>query len=94
MHWIKEHGQVLAACDEELLGKQLKDEDTAIKVKETFYKGHKTNKKELQEHIKKYRNLNLVGKKTIQATEEIRGTLDKMKIGGVPHALVFTMKTR
>lgn len=91
MHWIKEEKEVLAACDEELLGKKLKKGKKKIEIKEDFYKGRKVKSKELQKLIKEYGNINLVGEKTVGAAKKERGNIQVKKIQGIPHALIFTI---
>jgi len=91
MHWIKEEKEVLAACDEELLGKKLKKGKKKIEIKEDFYKGRKVKSKELQKLIKEYGNINLVGEKTVETAKKERGNIQVKKIQGIPHALIFTI---
>lgn len=89
MHWIKNHGEVLAACDEGLPGKHLKGEKRSIEIRKSFYEGRKVEKEELQEMVTQHDNVNLIGGETIKAIEETGMKLQIMKIKNVPHALIF-----
>ncbi len=93
MHWIKENEQVLAACDEEILGKKIVGKKRSITVNESFYKGKKVNKTELIELINQYDNINLVGKNTIKTVKEAGIKLQTINIKNTPHALIFKINT-
>lgn len=94
MHWVKEQGKVLAACDEELLGQKIEGEEKSIKVKEGFYKGKKVTEEKLRKLIEDYRNINLIGEETIKIAREQGKISQEMKIGNVPHAIIVTVKKR
>jgi hypothetical protein len=81
--WIKDHGLVLAMCDEELLGKQIGE----IVINPNFYKGELVGKEKLQEKLKNAKNINIFGKNSIKVAIELKmAEKDNcMMVGGVPH---------
>lgn len=81
---------LLAACDEELLGKTLRHGKLVFKVKEEFYKGPKMPVEGAIELIKESTIVNLVGTNIVnKAIEE--GLVHPeavLKISGIPHAQI------
>jgi len=81
---------LLAACDEELLGKILRHGKLVFKVKEEFYKGPKMPVEGAIELIKESTIVNLVGTNIVnKAVEE--GLVHPeavLKISGIPHAQI------
>jgi uncharacterized protein len=57
--------KVLAAADEELIGKTVKKGDLHFTVKESFYKGELVNEEQLTVLFEQCDSMNLVGEKTI-----------------------------
>ncbi len=94
MHWIKEKEEVLAACDEELMGKELETKEKTVKIKKEFYKGRKVEKKELRELINKHENINLIGKNTVETAKKEIENLHVKKIQGIPHSMIFTINKK
>lgn len=90
--YIKIHkgqlGEVVAICDEDIMGKKFEDKEKQIEVSEFFYKGEIKEPKEIIEIMKQATNLNLVGKNTIKLAlkEKIINKENIIKIKGVPHA--------
>ncbi len=86
---------VLAACDEELLGKRLKNDKLEFHVSERFYGSKEVTKKELGEMLDKCTIANLVGQKVINVAKEKRVIEDKhvMRIGSIPHAQMIRMRS-
>lgn len=87
-------GEVLvAACDEELLGKTFKEGRLKLEVKEAFYKG---SLKELPDAVRLIGNsdvANLVGRRIVGAVVE-EGIADSravISIAGVPHLQIMRM---
>ena len=87
-------GEVLvAACDEELLGKTFKEGRLKLEVKEAFYKG---SLKELSDAVRLISNsdvANLVGRRIVGAVVE-EGIADSravISIAGVPHLQIMRM---
>ncbi|MEM0372604.1 MAG: DUF424 family protein [archaeon] len=85
MHWVKKHGKVLAVCDENVLGKKL----GRILVDEKFYKGELVDEERLSELLKEHENINIIGKKSVNAAKKQGIACCAAKIKGVPHALIF-----
>jgi len=81
--------RVVAACDEDALGKVHKSGQIVLDLKtyRDFYEGEKVSEKELQEKLQGADNVNLVGKKTITAASVVLplSLKDARRIGGVPH---------
>ena len=84
--------QVIAVCDEDLLGKTLRDKGLEFKASESFYKGEKKTESEVITILKNAMNINLVGKQAIEAGLKA-GVITKENIKtiqGVPHAQAFS----
>ena len=81
---------LLAACDEELLGKTLRHGKLVFKIKEEFYKGPKMPVADAVELMKESTIVNMVGANIVnKAIEE--GLVHPeavLKISGVPHAQI------
>ncbi len=89
MIFVKRHREVLAACDEDLIGKKFEENDLVLDVKESFYRGDRVSGKELSEMLTDYGNINLVGEQTIKIAKGIK-LVDKVgRIKGVPYAMIF-----
>ncbi len=84
---------LLAACDEEVLGKTLEDGEVHLEVKENFYGGQKIEIENLKKKFKKSSIANLVGEKVVEAALEAGygSKSDVMKIDGVPHLQIVRM---
>ncbi|RKX44236.1 MAG: DUF424 domain-containing protein [Thermotogae bacterium] len=82
-------GEVLvAACDEELLGKTFREGELKLEVKERFYKGELREVEELESLLEEATIANLTGERCIKKAIEL-GYVDKERvlyIQGVPHA--------
>lgn len=65
MVYVKIHKNVIAMCDEELVGKKLEDKKRQIEVYERFYKGEKVSDERALEILKEGKNINLVGNKIV-----------------------------
>ena len=84
---------VVAVCDEDLIGKTLKGNSMELKVSEFFYKGEIKSEAEAIEIMKKAKNLNILGEKSIAAALKA-GVITKENIvyvGGVPHAQAYAL---
>ena len=97
MIYIKIHkGQgdiILAACDEEVLGKTFRNEGARITVSENFYNGELIPEEAFIEHMKAVTIMNLVGERAIAIAIE-QGHVDEesmMDIGGVKHVQVVKL---
>jgi len=81
---------VLAACDEDVLGKTYSGNDMKITVHESFYNGELIPEEIFVEHMKNVSIMNLVGERTISLAIE-NGHVSEdciLEIGGVKHAQV------
>ena len=84
---------VLAACDDELLGRTLVEGKIKMKVSEPFYNGEMIPDAVLAERMKSAAIMNLVGNRTV-AIALSEGYVDEdcvMTIEGVKHAQVVRM---
>ncbi|MEF8873359.1 MAG: DUF424 family protein [Candidatus Thermoplasmatota archaeon] len=90
---------LLAACDEELLGITLEDEDINLNVKKDFYGGSTVDvdegsgKEILHEKFQKSTVANLVGEEVIEAATDFGfgSEEDIMWIDGVPHLQIVQL---
>ena len=82
---------ILAACDEDLIGRTFREEGKRLDVNELFYKGEAIGRDGLVERMKSVTIMNLVGEEAV--TIAIReGYVDESRIiiiGGVKHAQVL-----
>ncbi|MEM2331650.1 MAG: DUF424 family protein [Nitrososphaerota archaeon] len=95
--WVKVHHSrtgevVVAACDEELLGKNLKIvEGLSVEVSRTFYGGVLVGEDELQSYLKQGTIINLLGEYVIEYALSHGLIIEKAvtKVGGVPHVQIY-----
>lgn len=88
---ISQDSEILAVCDEELIGKIFKDKKMKLEITERFYKGNLVDEKEAVKFMQKARNVNIAGKNSIKLAVKF-GIIDKeniIKIKNIPHALIF-----
>ncbi|USS41766.1 DUF424 domain-containing protein [Thermococcus aggregans] len=82
-------GEVLvAACDEELLGKTFREGELKLEVKERFYKGELREVEDLKSLLEEATIANLTGERCVSKAIEL-GYVDPkrvLRIQGVPHA--------
>ena len=81
---------LLAACDEELLGKVLRDGKIVFKIGEEFYKGPKMPVEEAVELMQESTIVNMVGENIVKKAIE-QGIVHPeavLNICGVPHAQI------
>ena len=84
---------LLAACDENLIGKKFEEGKYYLDVSERFYKGERITKEVLKKFLEESTIANLVGKETIKCAIEL-GLIDPdcvIKIKGIPHAQMIRM---
>ncbi len=82
---------VLAACDTELLGKTLVDDELEFKISEEFYGGEEVDEDKFHELLRECFTANLVGEKTIQSAKKVYPLQKIIYITDVPHAMIFKM---
>ncbi|MFO7872633.1 MAG: DUF424 family protein [Candidatus Undinarchaeales archaeon] len=85
--------QVLAACDEELLGKTFSEGSLKLEVSKSFYGGDKMEIETFAELLEKATNSNLVGEKTVTKAVELGLVLKDsiVKIQNIPHVQILKL---
>jgi hypothetical protein len=87
--YAKKNNEVLAACDENLLGKRFEEGELVLDVKESFYKGELVEEEAFSGLLKAARNINLVGEHTIGVAKKMN-LVDKVgRIENVPYAIIL-----
>ena len=89
MHWVKNHGKVLAVCDEKILGKEFCEGERVFKVGEFFYKGELVSTPVLKDWLKCSANINIVGEDSIKAARSLKMLAATDKIQNVPYAIII-----
>lgn len=92
---IKSYRDIVAICDSELLGKRFEQGKFQLDVKESFFKGDKTDEEKVIEIMKDMEKedstFNIIGKKSVNAA--LKAGIIKQegigKIQGIPFALVL-----
>ncbi|RLG98097.1 DUF424 domain-containing protein [Candidatus Bathyarchaeota archaeon] len=84
---------MVSVCDEELLGKVLREGDLVFEVNEKFYKGSRMTVEEALVHLRNCNIANLVGEKIVEAAikEKIVHPEAVIRIAGIPHAQIVRM---
>ena len=84
---------IIAICDEDLIGKEFSQGKLVLNVTERFYKGDSLSEEEAYELMKDSLNLNIVGKKAIKLALKHKLITKEsiIKIQGVPHAQVYQL---
>ncbi len=98
MFWSKVHRHgndiLVAICDEELLGKEIKvKKDFSIKIKKEFYGGKKIDKNKAIELLKVATIANLFGNKIVEISIKNGFILEKnvIKFKGISHAQIINL---
>jgi len=81
-------GVLIAACDDDLIGRKLKDGELRLEVSEEFYGGDRGDQDMLLNRLAMATMANLVGEKVCRIAAE-HDLIDRecvMTIAGVPHA--------
>lgn len=84
---------VLAASDEEIIGKKISGKGIEFEASEFFYKGKKTSEKDLGKLLEEHDNINLVGEKTVSVALK-KGLISEksvMRINGIPHVQIYKL---
>lgn len=87
--------RIVCVSDEDLLGKTFEEGEKNLWVKPRFYKGKKTNEKEISEELKNASIMNFVGKESVGLGIK-QGYIEEgqiITIQNIPHAQVVFMKT-
>lgn len=80
--------RLFAACDQELLGKTLRDDPIKFEVLPTFYGDDPVDEQEFERHMQQCTVANLVGQRCVELAIRL-GFVDPqnvLHIQGVPHA--------
>lgn len=92
---MKSYRDVVALCDDELLGKYLEEGEFQLDVKESFYKGEHVESEKALEILKDMAaedaTFNIVGEKAVALAQKA-GIISPEQIGviaGTPFALVL-----
>ncbi len=92
---IKSYRDVVAICDENLIGKKFEEGDFQLDIKENFFKGRELSKEETSEIMKDMKmedsTFNIIGEESIQTALE-SGIITRegiRKIANIPFALVL-----
>jgi len=85
--------KVLACCDENILGKNLKEGKYDVTIDADFYKGKKTSEKEMKELLKEADSVNLFGEKSVGVAlkEGLIKDSQVIKIKGIKHAILLRL---
>ncbi len=85
---------LLAACDEELLGRSFSEGMLRLDVNEAFYGGFQAELDDLVDYLREATIANLVGERVVgKAVEEGYVHPDAvLEISGVPHAQVVSIR--
>ena len=87
------NAEVIAVCDENLIGKVIEDKNMKVVVSERFYKGEMKSNSEIIEILREAKNINLIGKETIDLAIK-NGLINNkniIKIKNIPHAQIFSI---
>ena len=94
---VKRHahtgGRLVAACDEQLLGREFKEGKLRLKVRPDFYDGERVDEETYREIIGLAEIVNIVGERTVQIAIDA-GIIDEdsvIRVDGVPHAQFVKM---
>ena len=84
---------VIAAADEEIIGKEFRENNKKLSVTNTFYRGELLEIEKAIEILKNAKNLNIVGHQIVNAAikAKIIHELGVLTIQGIPHAIKFIL---
>jgi hypothetical protein len=92
---IKSYRDIVAVCDNELLGKKFEDGKFQLDVKESFFKGKESSREEVSEIMRDMKledsTFNIIGEESVKTALET-GIITKEgigKIANIPFALVL-----
>ncbi len=95
MIFYKEHftqkGNVLAACDSELINEVLKEGELEIEVTESFFGAEKATEEEFINLLDKHGNVNLIGNKVVEIAVKEGKVKNYSLINGVKMALILSI---
>lgn len=81
--------EVVALCDENLIGKHFETKDLELNITERFYKGEVVDGKKIINFLKNAYCINIVGKNAIKLALKagIISEENIIRIKGIPHAI-------
>jgi len=84
---------LLAACDEELLGKTFREGEIKLEVKERFYRGELVEEDMLEGLLEEATIANLTGERCVSKAIELGYVHPErvLRVQGVPHAQMARM---
>jgi hypothetical protein len=84
---------MVAACDEELLGKNFEEGELQLQVHTSFYDGHRVDEQGFVQHLGNSTIANLVGENVIKCAIAAGLTTKDciIRIQGIPHVQIFRM---
>ena len=88
---IRDSERLLAACDEEILGRTFAGDGMRLKISETFYKGELVTEDAFRERMKSVTMMNLAGERTVTIAQAAGYASEILVIGGVKHAQAVIM---
>jgi len=82
---------VLACCDKELIGRNLKEGNYDVTIEESFYRGELVDEHQLKKMIRDANSINLFGNKAIMVAKKqgLISDSDIIRIEGVEHAVIL-----
>ncbi|MCL2785700.1 MAG: DUF424 family protein [Methanomassiliicoccaceae archaeon] len=85
--------RLLAACDEELLGRSFSEGDMRLKASVSFYGGESVTEETLRERMRSVTVMNLVGERAVRTAEEAGYVSPDsvITVDGVRHAQAVIM---
>ena len=89
-----QQGEILvAACDEEILGKKFEEGELQIEVHTQFYDGFRVDKKGLLNQLGNSTIANLVGEMAVKCALDAGLVTEDciIRIQGIPHVQIFKM---
>ncbi len=95
--WVKvyktQEATVLAACDENLLGKEFREENVVLKVTETYYGGELVDAERLKALVREADIIGLVGEHAVNVAAELGYIApgDEKRICNVPHVNIYKL---
>ena len=91
VHRIPGAGEVVAACDAELLGVTLMHGDAEVCIAGGFYGTERATEEEVGRALSGATNANIIGRRVVALAVALGlvSEEDCIMIGGVPHAQIF-----
>jgi len=93
VHKTQEGKKIVAVCDEELIGKKLKEKNIQLDLSSDFYNGEKKSEEEILKLFDEAYIVNLVGKKAVNLGKKAGIVLEEniIYVQKIPHtqAILF-----